>query len=341
MSKGWPEHFAFLTLFAGVSILLFFVFAPFIQILVLAGVLAALLQRPYENLTRLLWGTKSLAAALVVLLVLLFCIVPLFFLSVQIFSEAQSIYVQSSAGGAQYLHTVQNAIIHFVQRFSPTFTFDAGLYVGDALSFISGNLATFVSVTLSLILKTFLMLLAFFFFLRDGRALLATLVSVSPFGREETNEILTKMYYTTKTVLKGTLVVALIRWVLIGLTFYLFGIPNAILWGSIGGIVGAIPGLGTLFVFVPAVAYVYFQGGVLSALGIALFGLAIFVLIDNMLTPYYFGKGLQVSQIFVLFSILGGVIFFGPVGLVMGPLVLSVFLSILTIYSTTPKLPKS
>jgi predicted PurR-regulated permease PerM len=334
MTNDRLQNFAFFALFAGVSVLLFFVFSPFIHILALGAVFAILLERPYERLSRLLGGSKSAAAALVVFLLLLFVIVPLFFLGTQIFLEAQTLYVQSPDVGVQYVETLQSAIIHFVQRFSPTFTFNAALYVGNVLSFISTNLAALVSGTVYLLLETFLMLLAFFFFLRDGRGLLTSLEQASPFGKKETDEILRSMYQTIQTVVKGTLLVAAIRWICIGIAFYIFGIPNAVLWGSVGGIVGAIPGLGALLVFVPATLYLYLQGQVLGAIGIAIFGLLVIIFVDNLLTPYFFGKGLEVPQIFVLFSVLGGIIFFGPVGFILGPLVLSIFLSLLRIYSS-------
>ena len=332
MHKNKLEVFSLLALLGAVSVLLFFVFAPFIQILALAGVLAALLHRPFESLARDLGGMKSLAALIVVGLVLMFCIVPLFFLGSQIFHEAQGLY-SGAQSNTQYVQIIRSAIESPIQRIFPDFTFDISTFIGNALSFISNNLAGIVSQTFYLTLETFLMLLAFFFFLRDGRTLLRAVEGASPFGKDETREILNKMYQTVQSVVRGTLVVALVRWVLISIGFYLFHIPNAILWGSIGGIVVAIPGLGTPFVFIPAVAYLYLEGHMLGAAGLAFFGLAVIMLVDNILTPYFFGKGLAVPSIFVLFSILGGIIFFGPLGFILGPLVLSVFLSVFHIYS--------
>ena len=272
-----------------------------------------------------------------VALVLVFFIVPLLFLGLQILSEAQNLYWGAQGNGAHYVSAVQQAIQGPMQSIVPGFTLDLNSYVGNMLAFISNNLASLVSQTFFVILETFLMLLAFFFFLRDGRGLLTSLTGMSPFGKEETREILDKLYRTIQSVVRGTLLVALIRWVLVGVAFYLIGIPNSMLWGSIGGIIGAIPGLGTPFVFIPAVAYLYLEGNALGALGLAVFGVAVIVLVDNILTPRLFGKSLAVPQIFVLFSILGGIIFFGPLGFILGPLVLSVFLSVLNIYSLSAR----
>lgn len=332
LSKTKLSRTSFIVLFAAVALLLFFVFAPFLVILSLAAVFAVLLYKPYERLLHLCGGHKNVAAAIMVGLILIFFIVPLFFLGGQIFQEAQGMYASMYGNGAHYLLVVQKAIQSPIQHFLPGFTFSISTYVGNALAFISGNLASLVYQTFFIVFETFLMLLALFFFLRDGRDMLSYFSQISPLGTEMTNEILNKMHQTIGAVTRGTFVNALIRWVCISASFYIFGIPNALLWGSIGGVVGAIPGLGTPFAFIPAIVYAYLQGNILAAIGLAAFGVITVVLVDNILTSYFFGKGLAVSPIFVLFSILGGIAFLGPLGFILGPLVLSVFLSIVRVY---------
>ncbi len=332
MQNGKLESSSFLILFIGISVLLFFVFAPFFAVLSLAAVSAVLLQWPYEKLTRFFRGWKNLAAAVTVALLLIFIIVPLFFLGAQVFHEAQSLYANIYGNGTHYLLVIQQAIENPIRHVFPGFTFNINAYLGNTLAVISNNLGSLFYRTLYVLFETFLMLLALFFFLRDGRDLLASFAKTSPLGNGLTSEILNKMYRTISAVMKGTLVNALIRWVCISAAFYLFHIPDAILWGGIGGIVGAIPGLGTAFALVPAVAYLYLQGNILSAIGLAAFGIALIILVDNILASYFFGKGLAVAPIFVLFSILGGIVFFGPLGFILGPLALSVFLSIVRVY---------
>ena len=333
MDKNKTESTSLLVLLIGISILLFFVFAPFLVVLSLAAVFAILLHSPYERLTRFFGGWKSASALLTVGLTLLFFIVPLFFFGVQVFQEAQNLYNGMHGNEVQYMNIVQSSIENPVRNLFPGFVFDINTYVGNSLAFISDNLGSLLYQTLYIFFDTFLLLLALFFFLRDGRSLLAACVRMSPFGKEVTNEILSKMYLTINSVMRGTLLVVLIRSVCIWVVFTLFGIPNALLLGSVGGIIGAIPGLGTAFAFIAAAIYLYLQGAVLAAVGMALCGGIAIILVDNILTSYFFGKGLEVSSIFVLFSILGGLIFFGPLGFILGPLVLSVFLSVARVYT--------
>ncbi len=332
MDKGRLHTFAFFALFGAVALVLFLVFRPFLQILTLATVCAILLQRPYLRLSKFS-GSTSFAATTIVTLFIIFIITPLFFLGTEIFLEAQTVYTQTPGAGIEYVQTTGGSITNFIHQLYPAFTFNASQYIDVVVSFISSNLASVVSGTALIVFDTFLMLLALFFFLRDGKSLVQSAIAASPFGKEETTALVTSMHITITTVVRGTLLVAAIRWICIGVAFSLFGIPNALLWGSVGGIIGAIPGLGTLLVFVPATLYLYLAGNVIGAIGVAISGILVIILIDNLLTPYFFGKGLEVPQLFVLFSLLGGVLFFGPVGFILGPLVLSVFVSLLKIYS--------
>jgi predicted PurR-regulated permease PerM len=322
VDKSRIESLSLLALFAGVSILLFYVFRPFIQVLALAAVFAVLLQYPFEWLTKKIYGSKTLAASVVVIMLVIFFIAPIFLLGIEIFNEAQSLYTGIQGNDMHYLSALQTIIQNPIQKLSPGFTFDINAYVGNAFAFISNNLASLVYQTFFVVFETILMLLAFFFFLRDGEGTFEHIKGISPFGNEVTADIV-----------KGTILIALIRWIFVGVGFFIFGIPNAIFWGSIGGIVGAIPGVGTLVVFLPAIVFLFIKGYILSAIGLTVFTVIALMLLDNVLTPYFFQKGLDAPQIFVLFSILGGILFFGPLGFIFGPLVLSVFLSVFKVYN--------
>ena len=333
MKKSRLETVSFLVLLGAIVVLTFAVFKPFLQVLTLAAVLAILFDAPYERLVRLLRGQRSIAAIIWMLLVIIFLVVPVFILGSQIFIEAQGVYTRLAENGSS-LTSIQNAIQAPIQKISPHFVFSVSDYVTKSLGFISDNLGVSVSQTVWVIFYTFLILLTLFFFLRDGRVMLAAVMRMSPLETSHTEEIFKQLHQTVVSVIHGTLVVAIIRWFLISIGFYLFGIPNAILWGSIGGIIGAIPGLGTLFVIAPAALYLYVGGNVVGAIGLALYGLVVIGFVDNVMGPYFFGRGLEVQPIFVLFSILGGIIFFGPMGFILGPLILSVFLSLMHMYST-------
>ena len=162
--------------------------------------------------------------------------------------------------------------------------------------------------------------------------MLDVLISLSPFSKEQNKEVVDSVYRTINSVIRGTLFVGLIRFAFISLAFYFFSIPNALLWGTIGGIIGMVPGLGTPFVMIPTVLYLFFFVNIYTAIAMGLFGILLSVFVDNMLSAYFFGKGLDVPPFFILFAILGGIIFFGPLGFIFGPIILSLFISLIDMY---------
>lgn len=324
-------NLSLLVLLIGVSVLMFFVFAPFLSVLALSAVFAVLLRPVYDWAERLFRGSKTLASLATVFLMLMLCIVPLFLLGVQITKEAQHLYLAVQTNGSEYLQTVETAL----QGLVPGLQFDLHTYISNGLVFVANHLGSFLYQTLYLLFATFIMLLTLYFFLHDGKALVSSFKKMSPFGREVTDRILAALHQTTRSIVRGTLYIALLRWLCIWVAFALFRIPDAVFWSSVGGVLGAIPGVGTAFGFAGAVIYLYLAGQNYAALGLAVVGVVTATLIDNILTTYFYGKGIEVPPIFVLFSILGGLIFFGPLGFIFGPLVLSVFVSVVRAYEET------
>jgi predicted PurR-regulated permease PerM len=238
----------------------------------------------------------------------------------------------SQNGQGYYMQSIQQNVTTLVQHVYPAFTFSIADTITRIQSFLSDNLTTFISQTVYTFFQIFFLLFAFFFFLRDGGGMLNTITSLSPFGKEQNKEIIDSVYRTITSVIRGTLFVGLVRLILFAGAFYLFGIPNALFWASIGGIIAVIPGLGTPFVIIPASLYLFFSTNIFLTVGMLIFGGLIFFFIDNLLSTYFFGKGLAVPPIFVLFSILGGVITFGPLGFIFGPIILSLFISVIDMY---------
>lgn len=327
------EILSFIVLLGGVSLLAFFIFQPFLHILILAGVLTVLFQPLYKKMLTIFNGKgKNFFAFLVVVIALIFLIIPILFFGLQILGQAQSFFSLTQPVQGQHLQALQQSIETLIKHVFPNFSFNISSYISRLTDFISSNLGVLISGTAYIILETMFLLFTFFFFLRDGEKILTSFITFSPFGNEQNKKIINSVSRTITSVIRGTLFVGLIRWIIMALGFYLLGIPNFLLWGTIGAIIGAVPGLGTPFVIVPAVAYLLLNGNIMQAIGMGFLGALIILFIDNMLSAYFFGKGLDAPAIFVLFSILGGIMFFGPLGFIFGPIILSLFISVLDMY---------
>lgn len=340
MEKGRLEITSFSILCAIILVLTFFVFRPFLSILALAAVLSLLFKPLYKEMLRFYSKGRNIFAILIVLVALIFIILPILFFGFQILGQVQMFFTIIQSGGGPHVLAIQQSIETFVRHFIPNFSFNIADYASKVLIFITNNFGTFVTQTANIFFQTFLLLFTFFFFLRDGDGIFKALVSLSPFRKEQNAEITKSIHGAITSVVRGTLFVGLIRWTLLTVGFYLLGIPDAMVWGSIAGVVGMTPGLGTPFVVIPTVIYFFLIGNPLSAIGMALFGIIIMIFIDNILSSYFFGKGLDVPPIFILFSILGGVIFFGPLGFIFGPIVLSLYVSTIDMYKIIILNPK-
>lgn len=326
------EFIGFSVLFGALAILTFFVFQPFLRVLVLGAVLAVLFHPLYKKFVGNFHISKSIAASILMVAALVFVIMPLLYLSVQIFGQAQNFFIFVQGDQGQFLISLQQNVNNFLQHSIPGFSFSIADSISKAVYSISNDLGGILSQTTEVVIETFLLLFAFFFFLRDGEEMLNLLLAVSPFNKEQNKMIVGSVEKTINSVIRGTLFVGLVRFVLLIGGFYLLGIPNAILWGTIGGIIGAVPGLGTLFVIIPAFLYLMLYGNLTLAIGMGLFGVLLIFFVDNLLSTYFFGKGLDVSPVFVLFAIFGGVMLFGPLGFIFGPIILSLFISVMDMY---------
>jgi len=109
-------------------------------------------------------------------------------------------------------------------------------------------------------------------------------------------------------------------------------VPSAILWGVIAAITALIPGFGTSLVIIPAILYLFLTGHIVQAVGLVIWGALAVGLIDNFLGPKLVGRGMHLHPLLVILSVLGGAALFGPIGFLLGPLCLGLFLTLFDIY---------
>jgi predicted PurR-regulated permease PerM len=130
----------------------------------------------------------------------------------------------------------------------------------------------------------------------------------------------------------GTLFIALIQGLLAGVGFWIFGLPQPALWGTLTIITALVPVVGTALIWLPASIYLFSTGVTGMALGLFLWGAILVGSIDNFLRPKLIERYMKVHPFFILISVLGGLSLFGPLGFLLGPLVLSLILALLEIY---------
>ncbi len=200
-------------------------------------------------------------------------------------------------------------------------------------------IASFVLSLPNLLVSAVIALLAMFFALRDGPALLDRLRRISPLDKRHQDTISNQFNDVIYGVLHGALLTSLIQGILGALGFWIFGISHPIFWGIVLGIFGFLPLIGTSFVWLPAAALQISAGSstgdqalVWNGVGIIIYSLLTIQPVDWILKPYLASRHAKVNTLLVALGVLGGIVVFGPIGFIIGPLVLALLKTFIDIY---------
>jgi predicted PurR-regulated permease PerM len=207
-----------------------------------------------------------------------------------------------------------------------------GNWATDLASFV---ILGSVSNVITLLLTFYLL----FYFLRDRRAILRSIKELSPFTTAETDSLFGKVSDTIYGVVIGKVVSAAVQGALGGLAFWTLGISNPVFWGLVMGLLSIVPVLGAFVVWIPAAAYLALSGQWGKAMLLTGFGATVIAMADNILYPVLAGGRLHQHSVVVLISILGGLMLFGPCGLVLGPLIVTITLAMLQIWRDRAEAP--
>lgn len=320
--------FYFLLAFlAGMFTVAFFIFKPFFAPIVLAAVFAVAFQKPYKKIKEAVKGSAGVAAAITTVLVLAAIVLPLTLLGTQMATEAGQVYRSLAETGAS--GTVFDSVRGLLGDIVP---FDADAYVKDILAYLAGNVGTVVTGVAKFFVDIVLFVMALYYFLKDGNSFRRAFISLSPLMDEDDEEIARMLARAVNSIVAGRLLMALVQGLLAMAGFLVFGIPNAILWGSVTAITALIPGIGTALTVAPAVAYLFLQGATGMAAGLFVYGVGVVGLADNLLGPKLIGRGVSLHPFVILLSVLGGIALFGPTGFVLGPLAISLLYTLLNAY---------
>lgn len=329
------EHIFFFGILGASAYLVWCLFMPFTGALVLSAIVVTVCYPVHERIIRLLPNhNQTLSAFISLFFVILAIVVPLGILGSLILREAMSVYALINAtenkGALDTLMIIEKG----VQKILPNFTFDIASMIQQAASFVVNHFVTIFTTTASTIFLFFISLIAAFYFFRDGRYFTTYLIKLSPLRDSYDEKIIARLARAVRAVALGTIFVAMVQGILTAIGLMIFGFDRAILWGCVAAIGALVPGIGTAIVFIPSVVYLLYIGAQIPALLLAIWGILAVGLIDNVLGPYVMSRGNKVHPFLVLISVLGGIAFFGPIGFILGPVILSLFLVLLEIYHT-------
>jgi predicted PurR-regulated permease PerM len=216
---------------------------------------------------------------------------------------------------------------------------DLGALIGNLGNWATGLVSAVIFGSVSNAITLLLTFYLLFYFLRDRDVILRSIKELSPFTTAETDRLFGKIADTIHGVVIGKVVTAAVQGALGGLAFWALGISNPAFWGLVMGLLSIVPVLGAFVVWVPAAAYLALSGQWGKAALLIGFGSTVIAMADNVLYPMLAGGRLHQHSVVVLISILGGLMLFGPSGLILGPLIVTVTLAMLQIWRDRAEAP--
>lgn len=282
-------------------------------------------------------GHANMAAAASLTVILLIVILPLSMLAASITQEA-SVFVEKLRSGELQLAVFFQKFIdalpgwarNMLNRFGLS---DFALLQQKLLAALtsSGQVVTsrvmgIGQVTLDFVVGFFVMLYVVFFLFRDGERLARGIARSIPLEPAHTERLMTQFATVVRATVKGNIVVALVQGALGGIAFAVLGVPGAVLWGAVMALFSLLPAVGAVLVWGPVAAWFFFNGQILQAVGLTVWGAIVIGLVDNLLRPVLVGKDTRMPDYLVLVATLGGIVVFGLNGFVIGPVIAAVFL---------------
>jgi predicted PurR-regulated permease PerM len=315
--------------------------APFSAALLWAIIIALALRPLHQRVLRLFKGRRGVASAIMTLITLLAVIGPAISVLVLFAGQAVDLY-QSISQGIQ-----SGKFIELWNRTSTSLTENlrtlpllseidiTGLAMkglGEMSTGLAGQIGLLLNKTLLLVIDLAVMLVALFFFFKDGESYYRSVMIMLPFSPEHKQSISRKVHATFTAVINGVFLIALLQGIVTGIGFALFGIPYAIFWGLIAAILAVLPIGGAALVWVPGVLFLFFTGSKVSSILFFLWGLLLVSTPDNFLKPLLIGKKAELPAFFLFIGILGGLKVYGLLGILFGPLVVTLLYTFMQIY---------
>lgn len=347
LSTRWFFTGGFLLLSAVLLVLVWRMLAPFANALLLAGAFTIVSYPGYAWLSRVLRGRRTVAAALTTLFIAASLIGPVAFLLTVLARESRDAYdairgAMASGGLDATLDRAVHALAVWLPaglhdeetvKAAETWLRDAGTSAFATLSVVTSRaMNRAIADAAGLLVKGLVMLIALFYFLREGDAWLARARAAAPLSPHVWDLVISRFRDTLRAVVHGMLLSAAILALLLAAGYKLTGVPVPAFLGMLSFFAAPIPFVGVLIVWVPSCGYLFLTGAVDRAWMLVGYGSVVIFLVDNLLRPAIIGSIARLPAFFMLIAILGGLIAYGPLGLFLGPVLLAIALAVGGVY---------
>jgi predicted PurR-regulated permease PerM len=270
---------------------------------------------------------------LTIISILLVIGLPLWFFGQVIFNQIADLFNKYKTGGlvidkSQLISGLPEQVQNVIQNFSE----DLNNTIGRLSNEVFSSITSLLSNVASFIISFFMFLFITYYLLKDAPKIKKAITQITPIAHNQEDVLINKIVEAVNGVVKGSFLVALSQGLIATIGFYIFGVPEPLLWGAFTVIVALVPTVGTAISIVPAVIYLIVTGHSGQAIGMTIWGVLAVGLIDNFLGPKLIGGSAKLHPVLVLIAIIGGIQLFGILGFLIGPIIMAIFMAMLEMY---------
>lgn len=325
--------------------LLLGLFWTYFSAIVLALLITGVLYPVYFWVKRLFKGRENSASLVMSLAVLLVLVIPVGWFVGTLSNEAFEFYNRTS--NTVSLKRIQQILASdsiWVQRVKKIGNMAGVEFTPDKIEKLAGSVGKTVGLflykqinstasnILSFLVHFFLMMMVTYYLFRDGIRLKDYLTQLLPVPKDQLEKIVKKFHEMGRALIVGNGLCGIVQGILGGFGFFIFGLHSPFLWGTVIGFMAFLPVIGASVVFIPAAIILLVQGKVGIGAGYLIYNMVYSSIIEYVIKPRLIGKGMQMNSLLVFIGIIGGIKLFGIMGIIYGPLIITIFLTLAEIY---------
>ena len=310
--------------------------------LFLGAILSILLYPSYSFFLKVFRGRRYVASFVATFVVFLILVLPFSLILALVINEAIRFFATMDIGSVALLFTSQDFYREYV---SPAVAFleeEFRLRIDLVAlgSQLGGEMARTIykfspevlEQTASFLFVFFVMHVSLFFLFIEGGTVVRTILDLSPIKARYEQKLAVEFKNMIFATVYGYLFTALVQGFLAGIGFWIAGVKAPLVFGTLCFFMSLVPIIGATSVWLPVSLWLFFQGQTGSALLLALWGVFLISMVDNVIKPWIMKGKAKIHILLIFFSLIGGMTLFGPVGILFGPVITTLFLACVRIY---------
>ncbi len=341
------REYILVTLFFLITSIFFYLFyqlvIPFFAPICWAAVFAIIFFPLYEKLL-VKFKSKTLTSITMCLLIIVLIIGPIAYLFGALVGEAITAVAKVNemikAGELDTFLSINlpwlDSIKEKLQGYYDFSNLETEQIIKDAVQSTSAVILNQTSWIIANVSRLFfyfaLMIFTMYYFFTDGEMLIHKLRRLMPLTPNQVNVTFNQLRDVIQATMYGGLTVALLQGLLGGIMFAIVGIPSAVFWGAVMAFLSIIPFVGAFIIFIPAGLILIIGGAYIKGLVIIVIGSLVISQVDNVVRPLLIAGKACMHPLLLFFALMGGVFLFGLLGVVLGPLIAAVFVTLITIF---------